>query len=324
MAHGFPTGEVLSGVSRGLDKPPLGLPRRQAAEDREFTIGQRERLVEQQGIADEFQEFEREYKKAVGIFISSGGTVHQPMTDIFNKSFGDLGSVDLRRDEDGTFTRQITMPDGKTDEKSGLTFDQVGLEAVGPLDVNAFFEGRQSAKAAATKAKAEVEKQKRGLAGKRDVAVIGAGAKLLTAQETGAIKIKVAEIAAAAKKAAAKTGTLWKSADANSIMRFSAGLFSGTFDPLTQEFAALTPDQAQRALAIGARAARIFVDSGGTILHQEAVEQAARESGIEIEAVGPQTQTQDNPAPDNTVVSLPDGTRLIKQNGQWVPLDAAT
>ncbi|KKK89508.1 hypothetical protein LCGC14_2732380 [marine sediment metagenome] len=51
MANGFGSGRVLEGLSRGLDKPPLGLPRREAKEDREFELGQRELLLEQQGIA---------------------------------------------------------------------------------------------------------------------------------------------------------------------------------------------------------------------------------------------------------------------------------
>ncbi|KKL18123.1 hypothetical protein LCGC14_2478660 [marine sediment metagenome] len=140
MGHGFGTGRVLEGIASGLDKPPLGLPRKEAKEDRAFALDQRDRLVEQQNIAKEFTAFQRTYKKALGSFITSNGLVHQPLTNTFNEHFGDGGTIELIRDPiKKTFTFRATDPSGKVSEKAGLSFEDVGKVATGALNPTLFF-----------------------------------------------------------------------------------------------------------------------------------------------------------------------------------------
>jgi hypothetical protein len=78
--------------------------------------------------------------------------------------------------------------------------------------------------------------------------------------------------------AAKGEGSGIKSADSNNIGRAVSTAFGGFYDPVNGTFSGLDKDTATRALAIRARAERIFMDSRGTIGHGEAVEQAMEEA----------------------------------------------
>ena len=74
--------------------------------------------------------------------------------------------------------------------------------------------------------------------------------------------------------------------DASLINNSAVELFGGTFDPETGRIIGLDKKVRNKVAALKSRAQRIFANSGGQMTHDEAVNQAADEMGIEIEDLG--------------------------------------
>lgn len=66
-------------------------------------------------------------------------------------------------------------------------------------------------------------------------------------------------------------------ADTNAIYRQSAGLFGGTFDPITGRIAGLNREESQTVQSIAARASQMYMQAGGKLDHATAVERAFQE-----------------------------------------------
>lgn len=105
------------------------------------------------------------------------------------------------------------------------------------------------------------------------------------------------------------TGGL-RTADASLIYRQAAGLFGGTYDPLTGRFAGLDPEGAQSVQRIASRASVIF--KAGGVDHATAVDQALDEAQS-AEATGGEIPPQFGDALDETTPppGIPQGSTLI-------------
>lgn len=68
-----------------------------------------------------------------------------------------------------------------------------------------------------------------------------------------------------------------KASDSNAIYRQSAGLFGGTFDPITGRIAGLNREESQTVQSIAARASQMYMQAGGKLDHATAVERAFQE-----------------------------------------------
>lgn len=66
-------------------------------------------------------------------------------------------------------------------------------------------------------------------------------------------------------------------ADTNAIYRQAAGLFGGTFDPITGRIAGLNREESQTVQSIAARASQMYMQAGGKLDHATAVQRAFQE-----------------------------------------------
>jgi hypothetical protein len=170
---------MIQGVSRGLDDVErrnerkedraYELKRRgredtqyeQGQEDRTYQVSRRQvtdqRTDEQYDIQREQQQFAKDFDEAMRRYAVSDGADYQGLQDIYNNKYPDKGKVMMRRDEDGTFTVQFTRPDGTTEVKEGLNFDQLGEMAMGMRDPNKWMENRRASSAAAAERKGKHE-----------------------------------------------------------------------------------------------------------------------------------------------------------------------
>lgn len=76
-----------------------------------------------------------------------------------------------------------------------------------------------------------------------------------------------------------------KSSDTNAIYRQAVGMFGGTFDPVTGRVSGLDANQSSRVQAMAERASELYANQE-TNTHAQAVAQAARELGIEVQNLG--------------------------------------
>lgn len=111
------------------------------------------------------------------------------------------------------------------------------------------------------------------------------------------------------ERKAAEAAEKFTASDANSLRAAAAGLFGGTFDPGTGRITGLEKGSEARALAITERAGTLFTrarSDGKPITHDQAVAEAARESGITVPVVN-------RPAP------APQGGGTTSPQYRWVP-----
>lgn len=99
-------------------------------------------------------------------------------------------------------------------------------------------------------------------------------------------KLKAREVAAKEKEG--KRGGAPKY---NDVRMRVADLFGGVYDPMTGRIAGLDKDKTTKALAMMARAERIYADADGTKTPAEAATEAAREFGTNIPGVQPTAPT---------------------------------
>lgn len=85
-----------------------------------------------------------------------------------------------------------------------------------------------------------------------------------------------------------------KAADENAIFKYSAAQFDAFYDPTTGEFKGLKGEDKQKAQSLAAMASRLFVESNGQLSRLEAVSEAGRRMGINIEDL---SKTVDKPTP---------------------------
>lgn len=79
-----------------------------------------------------------------------------------------------------------------------------------------------------------------------------------------------------------------EAADSNAITRAAAELYGGFYDPVTQRFEGLR-GQEQNVLSVAEEASRIYAENQGRLPHSQAVAEAARVKGIDIERLGPRS-----------------------------------
>jgi|GEM_PF-5035246 len=102
----------------------------------------------------------------------------------------------------------------------------------------------------------------------------------------------------------------FKSTDSNTIYKQSAGLFGGTFDPLSGRIAGLNREQAEIVQRIASRASQIYMEAQGQLDHATAVDMAFREERAKATApVG----APDAGAQRKTL----GGKTYVKVDGKW-------
>lgn len=81
----------------------------------------------------------------------------------------------------------------------------------------------------------------------------------------------------------------FKASDANSIRAAAAGLYGGTWSPETGRVMGVDKESTAKVLSISERAAKLYREAEGSISHDEAAAQAARELGIQIQKLAPRS-----------------------------------
>ena len=80
-------------------------------------------------------------------------------------------------------------------------------------------------------------------------------------------------------------GGKFTASDSNAIARASAELYGGFYDPVSGRFSGLNREEQQQIAALNEEAERIFKARGGALGHRQAVAEAARIQGVQIQSL---------------------------------------
>lgn len=133
----------------------------------------------------------------------------------------------------------------------------------------------------------------------------------------GQLQLELERMKQKGKKQAAKRKGAIESKDVGKLNASVADIFGGTFDPISGRIMGLDKKSRTKAAALKARAQRLFINAKGTMAHDEAVNKAAREMGIEIQKVGEEVV---DVQPGEQTATDPTGKKVVLRNGKWLPI----